>query len=148
MIMIEKNIKTIIRGKGKTKLDLSEHDIKIYPAEVKDAVQKGQYRIALGPKRQDNLDLFLTYLVDEAKAKEILLGLTADDFSEAVWNEHKGYEDELLYAFGKKAELLERAGSATKTVALYIKFNKLDSCYVIVISFHGQKYPINYYFRK
>ena len=29
----------------------------------------------------------------------------------------------------------------------YIKFNKLESLYVIVISFHKQKYPLNYKFR-
>ena len=30
---------------------------------------------------------------------------------------------------------------------LYIKFNKLENCFVIVISFHEQKYPLTYYFR-
>ena len=34
-----------------------------------------------------------------------------------------------------------------KTVSLYIKFNKLENCFVIVISFHEQKYPLTYYFR-
>ena len=28
-----------------------------------------------------------------------------------------------------------------------IKFNKLENCFVIVISFHEQKYPLTYYFR-
>ena len=30
---------------------------------------------------------------------------------------------------------------------LYIKFNKLDHCYVIVVSLHEQNYPIKYYFK-
>lgn len=36
---------------------------------------------------------------------------------------------------------------ASKTVALYIKFNKTDNCYVIVVSLHEQKYPIKYCFK-
>ena len=38
-------------------------------------------------------------------------------------------------------------GTEEKTVSLYIKFNKLENCFVIVISFHEQKYPLTYYFR-
>ena len=32
-------------------------------------------------------------------------------------------------------------------MSLYIKFNKLDHCYVIVVSLHEQNYPIKYYFK-
>ena len=49
--------------------------------------------------------------------------------------------------FGRDVILLERNGTEEKTVSLYIKFNKLDDCFVIVISFHEQKYPLTYYFR-
>ena len=80
-------------------------------------------------------------------AKDILLGLTATDFSEILQNEHKGYEHERLYVFGKDVELLERTGNACRIVSLYIKFNKLENCYVIVVSLHEQKYPIKYYFK-
>lgn len=69
------------------------------------------------------------------------------DFSEVLQNEHKGYENELLYVFGKDVHLLERIGAGERTVSLYIKFNKLDNNYVIVVSFHEQKYPIKYYFK-
>ena len=57
------------------------------------------------------------------------------------------YEHEQLYVFGKDIELLERIGNTKKTVSLYIKFNKLDHCYVIVVSLHEQNYPIKYYFK-
>lgn len=50
-------------------------------------------------------------------------------------------------AFGKDVELLERMGNTKKTVSLYIKFNKTDNCYVIVVSLHEQKYPISYHFK-
>lgn len=69
------------------------------------------------------------------------------DFSGILRNEHKGFEHEQLYVFGKDVILLERNGTEEKTVSLYIKFNKLDSCFVIIISFHEQKYPLTYYFR-
>lgn len=123
------------------------NDIDVYLTEIKSAIQKNRYRIELNSHRQDNRNLFLSYVIDETMAKDILLGLTATDFSEVFQNEHKGYEHELLYVFGKDVELLERIGNASKTVSLYIKFNKTDNCYVIVVSLHEQKYPIKYYFK-
>lgn len=75
------------------------------------------------------------------------MSLTAKDFSEILQNEHRGFEHERLYVFGKDVTLLERSGNEEKTVSLYIKFNKLENCFVIVISFHKQKYPLTYYFK-
>ncbi len=129
------------------RLDVTLNDIDVYLTEVKEAIQKNRYRIELNSHRQDNRNLFLTYVIDETMAKDILLGLTATDFSEILQNEHKGYEHELLYIFGKDVELLERMGNTSKIVSLYIKFNKTDNCYVIVVSLHEQKYPIHYYFK-
>lgn len=128
-------------------MDVTLNDIDVYLTEVKDAIQKNRYRIELNSRRQDNRNLFFTYVLDETRAKDILLGLTATDFSEILQNEHIGYEHELLYVFGKDVELLERMGNACRTVSLYIKFNKTDNCYVIVVSLHEQKYPITYYFK-
>lgn len=127
-------------------MEITRNDIEEYLFEVKKAVKDGKYRIARNFRRQDNMDLFLNYVIDEAKAKEILLSLSASDFSEILQNEHKGYEYEKLYVFGKDVRLLERVGNDEKTVSLYIKFNKLENCFVIVISFHEQKYPLKYYF--
>lgn len=128
-------------------MDISQNDIDIYLTEVKEAIRNNKYRIEWNPRRQDNIHLFLDYVIDETMAKDILLGLTATDFSEVLQNEHKGFEHEWLYVFGKDVELLERIGNAKKTVSLYIKFNKLENCYVIVVSFHEQKYPMKYYFK-
>ncbi len=128
-------------------MDITQNDIDIYLTEVKEAIQNNKYRIERNSRRQDNINLFLDYVIDETMAKDILLGLTATDFSEVLQNEHEGFEHELLYVFGKDVELLERLGNANKTVSLYIKFNKMDRCYVIIVSFHEQKYPIKYYFK-
>lgn len=122
-------------------------DIEEYLSDVKDAVENNRYRIDRNSKRQDNINLFLDYVIDEAKAKEIILSLTAADFSQILQNEHTGFEYEQLYVFGKDVTLLERNGSEEKTVSLYIKFNKLENCFVIVISFREQKHPLTYYFR-
>lgn len=121
-------------------------DIEKYLEEVKKAINAGRYRVEMNDKRQDNQDLFLDYVISEAKREEILLSLTARDFSEIRLNEHKGYEHEMLYVFGKDVNLLRRFGSGEECVSLYIKFNKLESKYVIVISFHKQKYPLKYQF--
>ena len=128
-------------------LGITLKDIDSYLTEVKNAIRKNRYRIEMNSRRQDNRELFLTYVIDEEMAKDILMGLTPTDFSERLQNEHEGYEDEMLYVFGKDVELLERMGNESKTVSLYIKFNKLDNCYVIVVSLHEQKYPIKYYFK-
>ena len=113
-------------------LNIDQKDIEQYLSEVKDAVEKDHYRLDRNARRQDNINLFLDYVIDEAKAKKIILSLTAMDFSEILQNEHRGYEHENLYVFGKDVTLLERNGTEEKTVSLYIKFNKLENCFVIV----------------
>lgn len=128
-------------------MTINKKDIEQYLSEVKKAVKSDRYRLERNARRQDNLNLFLDYVIDEAKAKKIILSLTAMDFSGVLQNEHKGYEQEILYVFGKDVRLLERNGTEEKTVPLYIKFNKLENCFVIVISFHEQKYPLTYCFK-
>ena len=122
-------------------------DIENYLLEVKDAIRANRYRIDTNRNRQANKDLFFDYLIDESGAKRILLGLEVDDFSEVRQNDHVGFEHEMLYIFGKDVKLTERFGGSEKKVSLYIKFNQLENKYVIVISFHEQKYPLSYYFR-
>lgn len=128
-------------------MNLTLNDIDLYLTEVKDAIQKNQYRIERNSRRQENMDLFFNYVLDEMMAKDILLGLTATDFSEVVQNVHIGYEHEQLFVFGKDVELLERIGGTKKTVSLYIKLNKIGKCFVIVVSLHEQNYPIRYCFK-
>ena len=134
--MMEKIKKYIMHSAEDKVLKIDQKDIEQYLSEMKEAVKKDNYRLDRNAKRQDNINLFLDYVIDEAKAKEIILSLTVMDFSEILQNEHKGFEYENLYVFGKDV-----------TVSLYIKFNKLENCFVIVISFHEQKYPLTYYFR-
>ena len=128
-------------------MNIELKDIEFYLSEVKNAVKKNRYRLDRNSRRRDNINLFFDYIIDEQKAKDIILELTAMDFYEILQNEHAGYEHERLYVFGKDVKLLERTGNKEKTVSLYIKFNKLENCFVIIISFHEQKYPLNYYFR-
>ncbi len=146
-IMIEKNENPIIYFVEDKVLNIDKRDIEQYLSEIKEAVGNDRYRLDRNARRQDNINLFLDYVIDEAKAKEIILSLTAMDFSEILQNEHKGFEHERLYVFGKDVILLERNGTEEKIVSLYIKFNKLEECFVIVISFHEQKYPLAYYFK-
>lgn len=122
-------------------------EIENYITEVKTAVAAGRYRIEINRNRPDNLALFRNYVIDEAKSKEIMMSLTAYDFCETKRNEHTGYEHELLYIFGKNVKLLQRFGIKEETVSLYIKFNKLENQFVIVISFHKQGYPLAYAFK-
>lgn len=128
-------------------MEVTITDIEIYLKDVKEAINIGRYRVEMNDNRQDNQDLFFDYIANEEKREEIILSLTAADFSEIRHNTHKGYEHELLYVFGKDVKLLRRFTSGEEQVSLYIKFNKLESRYVIVISFHKQKYPLKYKFK-
>ena len=128
-------------------MNVTIEDVEMYLEDLKEAINAGRYRIAMNENRQDNRDLFVDYVISEEQRKQILLSLEAADFSEIRHNTHKGYEHELLYVFGKDVKLLNRFGSEEEQVSLYIKFNKLESLYVIVISFHKQKCPLNYKFR-
>ncbi len=128
-------------------MNLSVSDVENYLEAVKCAVKAHRYRLDMNVKRPDNRKLFDTYLLTMRDTEKIILDLNAMDFSDAVPNEHVGFEHETLYIFGKEVLLIERYGTAEKLVPLYIKFNKLDNEFVIVISFHEQRYPLTYYFK-
>ena len=128
-------------------MNLSVSDVENYLEAVKCAVKAHHYRLEMNAKRPDNRKLFQTYSLTEEDAENIILDLNAMDFSDAVPNEHVGYAHEKLYIFGKEVLLIERYGTAEKLVPLYIKFNKLDNEFVIVISFHEQRHPLTYYFK-
>ena len=82
-------------------MTIDKKHIEKYLAEVKASVADNKYRIDRNDKRQDNNQLFIDYVIDEADAKDILLSLTVMDFSEIRQNEHKGYEHEQLYVLEK-----------------------------------------------
>lgn len=95
--MIEKIKNRIICFAEDKVLYIDKKDIEQYLSEVKEAVENGRYRLERNARRQDNINLFLDYVIDEAKAKAIILSLTAMDFSEVRQNEHKGFEHEQKY---------------------------------------------------
>ena len=146
-MMIAKMKKAIIPEGGGYVLDVTKEGIELYLKDVKNAIKAKKYRLERNSRRADNNELFYNYVINSDKVEEIILSLTVMDFSRVLNNEHKGFEYELLYVFGKKVELLERFGNRKKSVEIYIKFNKLSNNYLIIISFHEQRYPIIYYFK-
>lgn len=125
-------------------MNVTKSDVEKYLSEVSAAVNAGRYQIAA---RQKNQDIYMDYVFAEEDAKNVILSLTASDFSDAVQNDHPQHPEEILYIFGKDIKVLPRYGGAEETVSLYIKFNKLTNQYVIVISFHKQEYPLTYKFK-
>ncbi|TDP51482.1 hypothetical protein EV211_13016 [Aminicella lysinilytica] len=132
---------------GCSLIQITLEDIRKYLEEVHNSIREGNYRIDTNNRRQRNRELYTKYVIDEKLSKDILLSLQPEDFSEVVNNEHIEYEYERLYIFGKKVLLIERFGEAEKDVLLYIKFNKMEDAFVIVISFHEEEYPLHYPFR-
>ena len=147
IIMIRNKEKRIIKKEGVILLEITRMEIEKYLNRVKVAVEKDNYRIEINKNRSDNRNLFVDYVLSEVRIKEILLSLTVDDFSERRKNNHKGFEKEILYIFGKEIKALERFGEDYKAINLYIKLNLIADDFVFVISFHEQKYPLYYYFK-
>ena len=103
-------------------LNVTRDEVVDYLNEVKKSVEEGRYQIS---SRTKNQCLYIDYVFSEQRCKEILLDLEADDFSEAVQNDHPQHTEEILYIFGKDVLLLPKQGGDEETVSLYIKFNKL-----------------------
>lgn len=125
-------------------MNVTKSDIEQYLSDVFAAVNAGRYQIS---PRQKNQDIYMDYVFTEEDAKEVILSLTAYDFSDAVQNDHPQHPEEILYIFGKDINLMPRYGDSEEKVSLYIKFNKLTNQYVIIISFHKQEYPLTYKFK-
>lgn len=127
---------------------IDESEINDYLGEAKKKlILDGKFRIALNSNRLTNLSLFDEYLINEESVKSILLNLTIYDFCEKVQNKHANFNHEWLYVFGKEIDLIKRFEEKSEMVPLYIKFNKIEDKFLIVVSFHKQKYPLVYYFQ-
>ena len=118
-------------------------EIEEYLADVKKSVQ--EKRCVFSP-RDKNEQLFVDYIFDEKMRVDILLDLEVEDFCDVLKNEHPNFAHERLFVFGKKVQLIPRFGGDEKTVSLYIKINKLDGPFCIVISFHEQERTLQYFF--
>ena len=55
-------------------MDIDKKDIEQYLSEVKEAVEKDNYRLDRNAKRQDNINLFLDYVIDGAKTRKQIGG--------------------------------------------------------------------------
>lgn len=119
---------------------IDESEIDDYLGEAKKLILDGKFRIALNSNRLTNLSLFDEYLINEESVKSILLNLTVYDFCEKVQNKHANFNHEWLYVFGKEIDLIKRFEEKSEMVPLYIKFNKIEDKFLIVVSFHKQKY--------
>lgn len=126
---------------------IDESEINDYLGEAKKLILDGKFRIALNSNRLTNLSLFDEYLINEESVKLILLNLTVYDFCEKVQNKHANFNHEWLHVFGKEIDLIKRFEEKSEMVPLYIKFNKIEDKFLIVVSFHKQKYPLVYYFQ-
>lgn len=126
---------------------IDESEINDYLGEAKKLILDGKFRIALNSNLLTNLSLFDEYLINEESVKSILLNLTVYDFCEKVQNKHANFNHEWLYVFGKEIDLIKRFEEKSEMVPLYIKFNKIEDKFLIVVSFHKQKYPLVYYFQ-
>ena len=126
---------------------IDESEINDYLGEAKKLILDGKFRIALNSNWLTNLSLFDEYLINEESVKSILLNLTVYDFCEKVQNKYANFNHEWLYVFGKEIDLIKRFEEKSEMVPLYIKFNKIEDNFLIVVSFHKQKYPLVYYFQ-
>ena len=69
ILMMGKIEKYIIYSSEDKALNIDQKDIEKYLSEVKDAVEKDNYRLDRNARRQDNINLFLDYVIDEANRR-------------------------------------------------------------------------------
>ena len=48
-------------------MNTTKEEIENYLTDIKNAIQNNQYRIERNSRRQDNLNLFVDYVIDEEK---------------------------------------------------------------------------------
>lgn len=142
-MMIEKNKNSIIDLRRKI-LEVTREEVECYLAEVKQAIRENRYTVS---PREKNEQLFIDFVFSEKMREDILLSLCVEDFCGAVNNEHPRFSHEILFVFGKNVQLLPRYGGKERMVSLYIKFNKLENLYCVVISFHEQEHSLTYVFK-
>lgn len=94
-----RNIEKRIIQRRAILLEITRIEVEEYLDRVKVAVENYNYRIEMNKNRSDNRNLFVDYVLSEASIKEILLNLTVDDFSERRKNNHKGFENEILFEY-------------------------------------------------
>ena len=126
---------------------VEESEIEEWLDQMKQMIRNDRFKIEMNQNRVGNIKLFQEYLINEENVKSILLNLTVNDFCEKVQNEHVGFRHEWLYIFGKEISLLKRYEDEDTIVPLYMKLNMLENKFLIIVSFHEQKYPLDYYFR-
>lgn len=94
-----RNIEKRIIQRRAILLEITRIEVEEYLDRVKVAVENDNYRIEMNKNRSDNRNLFVDYVLSEASIKEILLNLTVDDFFERRKNNHKGFENEILFEY-------------------------------------------------
>lgn len=73
-------------------MNVTKSDVEAYLSDVFAAVNAGRYQISPRPKNQN---IYIDYVFTEADARNVILSLTADDFSEAVQNDHPQHPEEI-----------------------------------------------------
>ena len=88
-------------------MEITRLEVEEYLNRVKEAVKNDNYRIEMNKNRSDNRNLFVDYVLNEVRIKEILLSLTVHDFPESRKNNHKGFENEILYFWERNKSIGE-----------------------------------------
>lgn len=73
-------------------MNVTKSDVEAYLFDVFDAVNAGRYQISPRPKNQS---IYIDYVFTEANTKNVNLSLTADDFSDAVQNDHPQHPEKI-----------------------------------------------------
>ena len=73
-------------------MNVSKSGVDAYLLDVFNAVKAGRYQIS---PRLKNRSIYIDYVFTESDAKNVILSLTADDFSDAVQNDHPQHPEEI-----------------------------------------------------
>ncbi|MCI9292533.1 MAG: hypothetical protein HFF01_08090 [Erysipelotrichaceae bacterium] len=107
------------------------------------------FTISMNHNRMENVAFLHEYGLKSECLIQILSSLTVEDFCYKCKNAKKGFEQEDLYVFVPKVQLMHEGRK--ECVEIYIKCNFIQvkrRMHLIVISFHKKRKQVQYAFQK
>jgi len=118
--------------------------VEITLEKMRECVEAGEFIIL---QRDSNVDFITTYSITELAQRDILLGLTIEDYCESEPSEK--VPGSYVHVFGSMFNLKDSHGT-TCSVHIYVKFEIVERHHgsiTVFISFHEQLFPMAFPFR-
>jgi len=117
--------------------------VEIIVEKMKGCVEAGEFVVL---PRDDNIEFITAYSITKQIQKDILLGLSIEDYCESEPSEK--VSGSYIHIFGNRPNLTDSHGMQNQ-VEMYIKFEIIEKPYgsrTVFISFHKRLFPLTFPF--